>query len=92
MPPMSKRIRRSLWIQPFLAQRATDLLAPALPFIYAGGKAVVDKSKDMLLERGIEKLGFAGLKRAKALLDKINPRMGESLERRASAGNPETAQ
>ncbi|AKB14496.1 MAG: hypothetical protein AAY43_10875 [Methanosarcina sp. 795] len=91
MPPMSKRIRRSLWIQPFLAQRATDLLAPALPFIYAGGKAVVDKSKDMLLERGIEKLGFAGLKRAKALLDKINPRMGESLERalKKVSGSPD---
>jgi len=65
----------------FLAQQATDILAPALPFIYAGGKTVVDKSKDMLLERGIEKLGSEGGKRAKALLDKISPKMGASLEK-----------
>lgn len=65
----------------FLAQQATNILAPALPFIYAGGKAVVDKSKDMLLEKGIEKFGSEGGKRAKALLDKISPKMGESLEK-----------
>ncbi|HEX3036068.1 MAG TPA: hypothetical protein VHT73_13255, partial [Thermodesulfobacteriota bacterium] len=64
-----------------LAQQATDILAPALPFIYAGGKAVVDKSKDMLLEKGIEKLVPEGGKRAKALLDKINLKMGASLEK-----------
>ena len=62
----------------FLAQQATNILAPALPFIYAGGKAVVDKSKDMLLEKGIEKLGSESWKRAKTLLDKISPKMGES--------------
>src|SRR5690606_38734631 len=65
----------------FLAQQATNILAPALPFIYAGGKAVVDKSKDMLLEKGIEKLGSESWKRAKTLLDKISPKMGESLEK-----------
>ena len=33
-----------------LAQQATDMLIPALPFIYSGGRAVADKSKDMLIE------------------------------------------
>ncbi|RXA16476.1 hypothetical protein EQO05_13955 [Methanosarcina sp. MSH10X1] len=65
----------------FLAQQATDILTPALPFIYAGGKAVVDKSKDMLLEKGIEKLGSKGVKRARALLDKISLKMSASLEK-----------
>ncbi len=79
-----------------LAQQATDILGPYLPFIYAGGiavvdkgkdmlieggKAVVDKSKDMLLEKGVEKLGSEGGKRAKALLDKISPKMSASLEK-----------
>ncbi len=79
-----------------LAQQATDIIVPALPFIYAGGKTVADKgkdmlieggkvavekSKDMLLEKGIEKLGSEGGKRAKALLEKISPKMSESLEK-----------
>jgi hypothetical protein len=79
-----------------LAQQVTDILVPALPIIYAGGKAVadkgkdllieggkavVDKSKDMLLEKGIEKLGSEGGKRAQALLEKINPKMSESLKK-----------
>jgi len=79
-----------------LAQQATDIIVPALPFIYAGGRTVADKgkdmlieggkvavekSKDMLLEKGIEKLGSEGGKRAKALLKKISPKMSESLEK-----------
>lgn len=64
-----------------LAQQATDILAPALPLIYAGRKAIVDKSKDMLLEKCIEKLGSESGKRAKALLEKISPKMSESLEK-----------
>ncbi len=48
-----------------LAQQATDILVPALPFIYAGKDAVVDKVKDMLLEKGIEKLGSKSGDRAK---------------------------
>lgn len=79
-----------------LAQQTTDILGPYLPFIYAGGiavvdkgknmlieggKAVVDKSKDMLLEKGVEKLGSEGGKRAKALLNKISPKMCASLEK-----------
>jgi tetratricopeptide (TPR) repeat protein len=63
-----------------LAQQATDILVPALPFIYAGGKAVTDKGKDMILERCIEKLGSESGKKAKTLLDKISPKKGESLE------------
>ena len=64
-----------------LAQQATDILAPALPLIYAGRKAIVDKSKDILLEKCIEKLGSESGKRAKALLEKISPKMSESLEK-----------
>ena len=37
--------------------------------------------EDMLLEKGIEKLGSEGGKRAKALLDKISPKMSASLEK-----------
>jgi tetratricopeptide (TPR) repeat protein len=52
----------------------------ALPSIYVGGKTIVDKTKDILLERGIEKVGYESGKRAKALLDKVNPKMSASLE------------
>lgn len=73
-------------MDPFiLAQQATDILVPALPLIYAGGKPVVDKGKevlvDMLLEKGIEKVGSETIGRAKSLLNKISPKMSVSLER-----------
>jgi hypothetical protein len=79
-----------------LAQQATDILVPYLPFIYAGGiavagkgkemlfeggKAVVDKSKDLLLEKGIEKVGSKGWKKSRALFEKISPKMSETLEK-----------
>jgi len=63
-----------------IAQHATEILAPALPFIYVGRDVVVDKVKDMLLEKGIEKIGYKTIDRAKALLDKIKSKRSESLE------------
>jgi tetratricopeptide (TPR) repeat protein len=63
-----------------IAQHATEILAPALPFIYARRDVVVDKVKDMLLEKGIEKIGSKTIDRAKALLDKIKSKRRESLE------------
>jgi hypothetical protein len=77
-----------------LAQQATDILAPYLPFIYAGGiaavgkgkdmlleggKAIVDKSKDMLLEKGIEKVGSQGWNKSRALLAKMSPKMSPKM-------------
>jgi hypothetical protein len=65
-----------------LAQQATDILFPALPLVYAGGKAVADRGKevlgDMIHEKAFEKLGSEGGKRAKALLEKISPKMVSS--------------
>jgi hypothetical protein len=63
-----------------IAQHATEILAPALPFIYARRDVVVDKVKDMLLEKGIEKIGSKTIDKAKALLDKIKSKRSESLE------------
>jgi hypothetical protein len=64
-----------------LAQQATNILLPALPFIYAGKDVVTDKVKDMLLEKGIEKLGAKSIDRAKALFDKIRSKESESIEK-----------
>ena len=68
-----------------LAQQATDILVPALPALCIAGKPVVDKGKDVLVdmiyEKAFEKLGSEGGKRAKALLEKISPKMSESLEK-----------
>lgn len=63
-----------------LAQQTTDILLPALPFIYAGKGAVTDKVKDMLLEKGIEKLGSKSIDKAKALFDKIRSKKSEYVE------------
>jgi len=63
-----------------LAQQVTDILFPALPFIYAGKDVVVDKVKDMILEKGIEKLGSKSIGKAKALFDKIRSKDDESIE------------
>ena len=79
-----------------LAHQVIDILVPVLPIIYAGGKvvadkgkdllieggkAVVDKSKDMLLEKSIEKVSPEVIDRAKYLLKKLSPKMSESLEK-----------
>lgn len=64
-----------------LAQHATLILAPALPYIYTGGKAVVNKAADVLLEEGVKKLGSETLERANELLKKISPKMSASLEK-----------
>lgn len=63
-----------------LAKQVTDILLPALPFIYVGKDAVTDKVKDMLLEKGIEKLGSKSIGKAKALFDKIRSKKNESIE------------
>jgi hypothetical protein len=63
-----------------IAQHATDILVPALPFIYAGKDVVVDKVKDMLLEKGIEKLGSKSKDKAQAIFNKIISKKSESLE------------
>jgi len=66
-----------------LAQQATNILLPALPFLTLAGKSVADRGKevleDMAYEKVIEKLGSESGKRAKALLSKISPKMTESL-------------
>ncbi|MHC1754303.1 MAG: tetratricopeptide repeat protein [Methanosarcina sp.] len=78
-----------------LAQQATDILVPALPLVYAGGKAVADRGKevlgDMIYEKAFEKLGRESAERATLLLKKINPKIGSSLEKalKKVSGNPE---
>ena len=68
-----------------LAQQATDILVPALSALCIAGKPVADKGKevlvDMIYEKTFEKLGSEGGKRAQALLEKISPKMGASLEK-----------
>lgn len=68
-----------------IAQQATNILLPALPFLTLAGKSAVDKGKevleDMAYEKVIEKLGSESGKRAKALLEKISPKMTASLEK-----------
>jgi transketolase len=68
-----------------LARQAAVILAPALPFIYEGSKAAVTKGTDvlgdMLYEKAFEKIGSKSGKKAKALLEKISPKMTESLRK-----------
>ncbi|HII02044.1 TPA: tetratricopeptide repeat protein [Methanosarcinaceae archaeon] len=68
-----------------IAQQATNILLPALPFLTLAGKSAADKGKevleDMAYEKVIEKFGSESGKRAKALLKKISPKMTESLEK-----------
>lgn len=71
-----------------ISKQTAVILSLALPFFYKGGEVVAEKSKDMLLkkgnmllENGIEKIGSEAIDRAKSLLDKISPKMGESLEK-----------
>ena len=68
-----------------LAQQATDILVPALSALCIAGKPVVDKGKEvlgnMIYEKAFEKLGSEGGKRAQALLEKISPKMSESLKK-----------
>jgi hypothetical protein len=54
-----------------LAHLATENLVPALPFIYVGKDVVAAKVGDMLLEKGIEKLGSKYINKAKILYDKF---------------------
>lgn len=81
MPLISKRYWRSFVDPATLAQQTTLILAPALPYIYRGGRAVVDKAADVLLEEGVKKLGSETLERANTLLKKLSPKMGASLEK-----------
>lgn len=78
-----------------IAQQATKVLLPALPFLSLAGKSAVEKGKEILeemaYEKVIEKLGSESGKRVKALLGKLNPKMSESLERALTkaSGNSE---
>ncbi len=63
-----------------LAHQATDILAPALPFIYAEREVVTAKVHDMLLEKGIEKLGSKSLNKAKVVFDKIRSKKSKPIE------------
>ncbi len=63
-----------------LAHQATDILAPALPFIYAEKDVVTAKVHDMVLEKGFEKMGSKFKNKAKILYDKIRSKGSEPLE------------
>lgn len=63
-----------------LAHQATDLLAYALPFIYAEKGVVAAKVQDMLLEKGIEKLGSKSMNKAKDVFDKIRSKKSKPIE------------
>jgi hypothetical protein len=54
-----------------LAHQATHILGFALPFIYAEKDVVIAKAHDMVLEKGIEKLGSNFKSKVKSLHDKI---------------------
>jgi tetratricopeptide (TPR) repeat protein len=68
-----------------LAQQATNILVPAFSALCIAGKPAVDKGKevlvDLIYEKAFEKLGSESGKRAQALLEKISPKMSESLEK-----------
>ncbi len=81
MPSIPKRYWRSFVDPVTLAQQTSLILAPALPYIYTGNKAVVDKTADVLLEEGIKKLGSETFERANKLLKKISPKMSTALEK-----------
>jgi len=63
-----------------LAHQATDILAPALPFIYAEKDVVAAKVHDMVLEKGFEKMGSKFKNKAKILYDKIRSKGSEPVE------------
>ena len=63
-----------------LAHQATDILAPALPFIYAEKDVVAAKVHDMVLEKGFEKMGSKFKTKAKILYDKIRSKGSEPVE------------
>jgi len=73
-----------------LAQQATNILIPALSALCIAGKPAVDKGKevlvDMIYEKAFEKLGSESGKRAQAVLEKINPKIGSSLEKALTKG------
>jgi hypothetical protein len=62
-----------------LAHQAIDILAPALPFIYAERDVVTAKVHDMVLEKGIEKLG-SKINNVKNLCNKIRSKGSEPIE------------
>lgn len=68
-----------------LANQVTDILVPALPFIYTKGRAVVDKDKEVLMEmfykKIAEKKGSKVGINAKVLLNKISSKASGSLEK-----------
>lgn len=63
-----------------LAHQATNIILPFLPTIYAGKDVVIDKTKDMILERGLEDLGSKFRDSAISLLDKIRSKKNETIE------------
>lgn len=63
-----------------LAHQATDILSLALPFIYAGKDAVEARVGDMVLEKGIEKLGSKYINKARILYDKFRAKGSETVE------------
>jgi len=63
-----------------LAHQATNIILPFLPTIYAGKDVVIDKAKDMILERGLEDLGSKFRDSATSLLDKIRSKKSETIE------------
>mgnify|MGYP000963227941 CR=1 FL=1 len=68
-----------------LAQQATNILVPALSALYVAGIPVANKGKDilenMIYEKAFEKLGSESGRRTQALLEKISPKISESLEK-----------
>ncbi|MGB9940244.1 hypothetical protein [Methanosarcina sp.] len=64
-----------------ISKQAATILAPALPFIYISGEAVAETVKNTLLEEGIKKLGKETIYKARYLLEKLSPKMSESLEK-----------
>jgi hypothetical protein len=51
-----------------LSHQVTEILAPALPFIYAERDAVAAKVHEILIEKGIEKAGSKYIHKIKNLL------------------------
>ena len=63
-----------------LAHQATEILAPALPFIYAERDVVAAKVHDMVLEKGLEKAGSKFIDITKILYDKIRSKGSKPVE------------
>jgi ATP/maltotriose-dependent transcriptional regulator MalT len=68
-----------------LAQQVTNILVPTFSALCVAGKPAFDKGKevlvDLIYEKAFEKLGSEGGKRAQVLLEKISPKMSESLKK-----------